>query len=522
MTINSDTLHGSIALKGALFDDLSLAKYRETLDMDSPDVTLFSPNGDDQAYFTQVGWLSPDGKTKVPDQHTLWQADKATLKPGDTVTLRWNNGEGVTFIQTISLDDQYMFTINQRVENHSGHDVSLTPYAYINRAYELPKTAAIIHEGPLGVMSGTLNEVAYKELHDKGNKVYEDASGWFGITDKYWLAALAPEDHFKVNFSHYLKNSKHRYQVDYSDGALAIADGSSSDYNVHLFAGAKELKLLDRLCHGDPRSHMPPIPLFDRAIDFGVLYFLTKPMLTLLTLFHTWVGNFGVAILLLTIVVRLLLYPLANKAYHATAEMRVLQPEMMKIRERFADDQIAMHKATREFYKREKVNPASGCLPVLIQMPVFFALYKVLYVSIEMRHAPFIGWIKDLSAPDPLNIFTGFGLVPWDAPLWLRLGILPMLMCVTMVIQMKQQPKPADPVQAKMMNFMPYFFLFIFAKMPAGLVLYWTWSNTLSIIQQRVITSRHGINAAEKAGGVMSPLPFVRPALRVYRRRGKH
>jgi len=497
IAIDSGTLHGSIALKGARFDDLTLRKYKETLEPDSPNVTLFSPGGED-AYFAQIGWVSPDGKTKVPDQHTLWQADKKTLQPGEPITLRWNNGEGITFILSISLDENYMFGIDQQVENHSGQAVSVLPYAYINRAYEESKQQnVILHQGPLGVMDGTLNEVTYKELREKGNKVYENASGWFGITDKYWLAALIPaEDHYKTTFSHYAKNNQDHYQVDYLGNALSVAPGTSGENTLRLFAGAKVLKLLDHYAAGD-ETH-PPIPLFDRSVDFGVLYFLTKPMLITLTFFFAHTGNFGIAIMLLTIVVRLLLYPLANKSFHATAKMRDLQPEMLKLRERYFDDQITLQKEMMALYKRQKVNPAAGCLPVIIQMPVFFALYKVLYVSIEMRQAPFFGWIKDLSAGDPSNIFTLFGLIPWEPFGWMHLGVLPILMCATMIIQMKQQPKPADPTQAKMMTYMPYFMLLIFAKMPAGLILYWTWSNIISILQQRVITKHHEFSQARK------------------------
>ncbi len=502
IAITSDTLQGSIALKGARFDDLTLKAYKETLEPDSPDVTLFSPGGGNDAYFAQIGWVSPDGKTKVPDQHTLWQADKKTLSPGGEVDLRWNNGEGATFLLAITLDQNYMFGIEQRVENHSGHEISLLPYAYINRAYEEPKQQnLILHQGALGVMDGTLNEVTYKELREKGNKTYDHVSGWLGITDKYWLAALIPSGAYKATFSYYSAAGKDRYQADYLGEAMTVAPAAAASTPARLFAGAKALKLLDAYAAGNP-----PIPLFDRSIDFGMLYFLTKPMLQTLTFFFALTGNFGIAIMLLTIVVRILLYPLASKSFHATAKMRDLQPEMLKLRERYFDDQITLQKEMMALYKRQKVNPAAGCLPVIIQMPVFFALYKVLYVSIEMRQAPFFGWIKDLSAGDPSNIFTLFGLIPWEPFSWMHLGVLPILMCATMVIQMKQQPKPADPTQAKMMMYMPYFMLLIFAKMPAGLILYWTWSNIISIIQQRVITKHHEFSQArkEKKKGVMS------------------
>ncbi|MDE3017133.1 MAG: membrane protein insertase YidC [Pseudomonadota bacterium] len=503
IAIVSKTLRGSIALTGARFDDLILADYKETLAPHSPDVTLLSPAGGNDAYFTQIGWVSADGKTAVPGQRTLWQADRNTLSPGHAVTLRWDNGQGVTFILAVSLDDEYMFSVAQRVLNHSGHGISVIPYGYINRAYtETGKPSAIIHEGPLGVMQGSLEEVSYKDLREKGNRSYDDASGWLGITDKYWLSALIPaEGHYKTSFRYYSENGADRYQADYLDGAQRINNGQSAGYDVRFFAGAKELGVLDAYAKGDG-AH-PPIPLFERAIDFGWLYLLSEPMLKTLSFFFIHAGNFGVAILLLTIVVRLLLFPLANKSFHSMAQMRALTPEMQKIKARYADDQITLQKEMLSLYKREKVNPASGCLPMLIQMPVFFALYKVLYVSIEMRHAPFFGWIKDLSATDPSNIFTGFGLVPWDTPPWMHLGILPIAYCLTMIVQMKFQPTPADATQAKVMKFMPYFLLFVFARMPAGLVLYWTCSNTLSIIQQRVITVRHKDKMARKTARQM-------------------
>ena len=492
VTINSDKLHGSIALKGARFDDLTLAKYRKSIDANSPELTLLSPNGDPEGYFVQAGWVAGDEKTKVPDQHSVWKADKKQLQSGETVHLDWKNDDGVTYHLAISLDENYMFNIQQSVDNNSGHDISVIPYAYINRAYEMPKQAAFLHEGPIGVMGGTLTEVAYKELKDKGTKVYEDTSGWFGISDHYWLTALIPEtDRAKVTVSHYIKNSQDRFQVDYLTEARTVANGSTDHFSLRLFAGAKELKVLDAYANGNTDAHIPPLPLFDRALDFGSFYFLAKPMCMVVNaLFHA-TGNFGVAILIFIIFVKMAMFPLANKSFKSMAQMRALQPEMQKIRERHVDDQIGLHKATRELYKREKVNPAAGCLPVLMQLIVFLALFRGLNVTIELRHAPFYGWIKDLSAADPSNLFTGFGLFAWEPPSWMHIGLLPIVYCITMIIQTNQQPKPADPVQAKMMTYMPYMMLIFFDKMASGFVLYWAWSNILSILQQRFITQRH-------------------------------
>lgn len=490
--VQSPTLHGSIALKGARLDDLTLVKYREDADPASDEVILLSPAGDARAYFIQAGWVSADGKTQVPHGDTLWQADKKTLSPGQPVTLSWTNGEGMTFEIVITLDEKYMFTLNQRVRNTGAGTAAVMPYAYINRSYEdTGKHYGILHEGPMGVMEGSLEEITYQQLREKGNRTFDNATGWLAITDKYWLTSMIPQGNYKATFSHYDKNGKNRYQVDYLGNAQTVATGESAEQRLLMFAGAKELAAIDGYAKGSAESGLPPIPLFDRAIDFGSLYFLTKPMLLLLTFFNHLVGNFGIAIMLLTIVVKLLMFPLANKAYHSMASIRELQPEIAKINERYVDDAIARNKAMMEFYKKEKVNPAAGCLPMFIQMPVFFALYKVLYVSLEMRHAPFFGWLTDLSSPDHSNIFTLFGMLHWDHPAWLQLGVLPILMTATMIIQMKQQPKPTDPIQAKMMQFMPYFFLFFFVNFPAGLVLYWTWSNILSIIQQQVIITQH-------------------------------
>jgi YidC/Oxa1 family membrane protein insertase len=493
IAIGSDKLHGSIALRGARFDDLTLAKYKVSQDADSSEVVLFAPNGESESYFAHAGWVAIDGKTKVPDQNTIWKASVNKLTPNTPVTLSWNNGAGVDFFMTVALDANYMFTIDQRVKNHSGSDISIAPYGYINRAHTEAKSHnAILHEGPIGVLQKALTEISYEEMRDKKSQTFEGSEGWLGVADKYWLAAMVPADKgFKATFNHYMRGEQPRYQVDYLGTTQQVASGSEDISSLRLFAGAKEISVLDAYAKGNATAGTPPIPLFDRAVDFGVLYFMTKPMFLLLNMFYALIGNFGLAIMMMTIVVKLCMFPLANKSYKSMSQMRLLQPEMLQIRERLSQDPMAMNKEMMALYKRNKVNPASGCLPLLIQMPVFFALYKVLFVTIEMRHAPFFGWLKDLSAIDSSNIFTLFSLVPWDHPSWLHLGILPILMCATMVIQQKQQPAPTDPVQARMMKIMPYAFLLFFVSFPAGLVLYWVWSNILSIIQQAYISRRY-------------------------------
>jgi len=494
LTIASPRLHGSISLKGAKFDDLTLANYHETIDPTSPEVVLFSPAGDAYSYLTQIGWVANDGKTKVPDASTIWQSDSKRLETMKPVTLSWNNGAGVIFKLTVTLDDAYMFTIKQSVENRSASEINVVPYAYINRAHSehAKNKNMILHDGPMGVIEGGLKEIPYHELTDNGNKSFDTSNGWFGITDKYWLAAIIPDagTNFKTNYSYYQKNGIDRFQVDYMGAAHVIPANGTASNDVRLFAGAKEIEILDGYESG--KRGGKAVPLFDRSVDFGMLYFLTKPLFLLLNFFYKLVGNFGVAIMLLTVVVKLCLFPLANAGYKSAAQMRRLQPQMTKLKETHGDDRINFQKEIMALYKQEKVNPASGCLPLLIQMPVFFALYKVLFVTIEMRHAPFFGWIRDLSFMDTSNLFTLFGLAPWATPPFLHLGILPIIMTATMVIQMSQQPTPADPVQAKVIKFMPYLFLFMFASFPAGLVLYWICSNTLSIIQQYFIAKKHG------------------------------
>ncbi len=493
LRIASDKLHGSIALRGARFDDITLARYRETLEKDSKEVILLSPSGDDKSYYAQTGWLAADGKTKVPDNNSLWQADAKTIIPGKPVTLRWDNGSGVSYELIISLDTEYMFNIEQRVKNNSGSEINVVPFGFINRAYSDNNKIhnVILHEGPMGVVAESLKEIPYKEIMEKGNQTFENSSSWLGITDKYWLAALVPsgKENFKSTYSYYQKNNIDRFQVDYIRNSQTINHGAESSEKIRLFAGAKEIEVLDRYTRGENGEES--ILLFDRAVDLGVLYFLTKPLFLLLNLFYKMVGNFGIAIFLLTLVVKICLFPLANAGYKSAASMRRLQPEMAKLKERYEDDRLAFQKELMALYKREKVNPAAGCLPILIQMPVFFALYKVLFVTIEMRHAPFFFWIRDLSAMDHSNIFTLFGLLPWNTPSFLHLGVLPIIMCATMVLQMRQQPTPPDPVQAKVIKFMPYMFLFMFASFPAGLVLYWIFSNIFSIIQQEIISRKY-------------------------------
>ncbi len=499
LTINSPKLHGSIALKGLRFDDITLVKYQTALDPKSPDVVLLTPaGGENLPYFVQVGWTSEQSGVTLPGKDTIWKADASTLTPQKPVTLTWKSPEDVAFEVRIKMDEHYMFSIEQRVINHSSLAVSVTPYALINRGYvESSMHNYILHEGPIGVMDGTLKEVKYKDLQEDGDVKVPNAKGWLGFTDKYWLTALVPDAGFHADISTYKTGDVDRYQVDAAGEKQLVATGEKASTTQHLFVGAKELDVLDHYAdHGQEDLGLKPVPLFDRAVDFGMLYFMTKPIFLTLNFFYTLIGNFGVAILLLTLCIKLAMFPLANKGYKAATQMRKLQPEMLRLKTEHPDDKLKLQQEMLALYRREKVNPASGCLPMLIQLPVFFALYKVLFVTLEMRHAHFFWVWQDLSAADPTNIFTAFGLIAWTPPSFLHLGILPILMSLSMIIQMKQQPQPTDPTQAMVFKLMPYFLLIVMAKMPAGLLVYWIFSNVLSILQQAVITRQMGIKRA--------------------------
>ncbi|MEI7668833.1 MAG: membrane protein insertase YidC [Pseudomonadota bacterium] len=479
--IKSDTLNGSIELKGLCFNDLSFIKYREELDNNSPPVVLFSPLHSKNSYFAQIGWLSDDKNIMLPNEDTVWNSDKKELTPTNPLNLSWNNGNGLTFYVKIALDNKYLFTINSEVKDQNGKQIELQQYAFINRVHDVKNDTSnmIMQEGPIGVFDGILKEFPYKKLMEQKEQVFEASSGWLGISDKYWLAAIIPSKNaFSSKFSFYQSNSLEHYQAEY------IASPSKEN-EIKFFAGAKEIALLDEY------SAKYNIPLFDHAVDLGIFDFLTKPILKLLTYFHSVTNNFGISIILLTVVVKLLMFPLANKSFKSMNQMKKIQPKMTEIRERFKDDKLKLNQEMIELYKKEKINPASGCLPMFLQIPVFFALYKVLYVTIEMRHAPFFGWIHDLSAPDPTNLFTLFGLIAWNPPSILHLGIWPIIMSLTMFIQQQQSPPPADPAQAKVMKFLPVMFLFLFSSFAAGLVIYWSWSNILTILQQWYIKRKH-------------------------------
>ena len=499
ITINSPDVGGVISLQGARLNSVVLKNYRQEVEPTSPPVELLQPAGTVNAYFIETGWVKPkDSNVVVPTSETLWQADSSELTPQKPVTLSWDNGQGQRFEIVYSLKGPFLFDVQQRVINSAVTPVTVTPYGYVNRKLneiEQSKHYAILHEGPLGVLKGELTEVGYKQLVKEGDQQFTNETGWLGITDKYWLTALVPQgkDAFTGYFRHYVSpEGDEHYQADYLHSNQQVAAGQTASSNSLIFAGAKKLDLLET--YRDQYN----IPLFDRAVDFGHLYFLTKPIFKLLSLLHGVVGNFGLAIMLLTIIIKGIMFPLANKSYISMNEMKKLQPEMTRLKERYGDDKMKLQQEMMAFYKKEKINPASGCLPMVIQIPVFFALYKVLFVTLEMRHAPFVGFVRDLSAPDPTNAFNLFGLLDFTPPAALHLGLLAIMMGASMFLQQRLNPKPADPVQAKVMSFLPLIFTFIMASFPAGLLIYWTWSNTLSITQQLYIKKRYEKTSSRK------------------------
>ena len=492
VAIDTPSVKGSIALKGARIDDLILKDYRVTVDPDSALVTLLSPAGDPHAYYAESGFVGAGGSDlALPTGDTLWTAEgQGTLTPSSPITLTYDNGQGLKFTRTISIDDKYMFTVDDTVANSGAEAVTLYPYGLVSR-HELPHVQGfyILHEGLIGVVDDGLEEISYSKAVDNPPASFKSENGWLGITDKYWATVVIPEQGkpFDAKFDGFTKGERTRFQTDYLMGPVTVAAGGTAQVSGHVFAGAKEVNVVDGY------ASTFGIPKFDLLIDWGWFYFMTKPMFFALDYFFKLVGNFGLAILIVTLCIKIVLFPLANKSYVSMSKMKLLGPEMQKIKERFTDDRARQQQAMMELYKKEKVNPASGCLPILVQIPVFFALYKVLFVTIEMRHAPFFGWIQDLSAPDPTSVFNLFGLIPWDPPAVLMIGAWPIIMGITMWVQMKLNPAPPDPIQQKIFTWMPVFFTYLLASFPAGLVIYWAWNNSLSVLQQSVIMARQGV-----------------------------
>jgi YidC/Oxa1 family membrane protein insertase len=491
--IDTPSLSGSINLTGARIDDLVLKHYRETVEKDSPNIDLLNPAGLPDGYYAEIGFVGNDKTGQVPGPTTVWTVDgNPTLTPSTPVTLTYTNDKGLTFKRTISVDDQYMFTVDDSVTNSGSAPISLSNYGRVTR-FNKPedRSSFYIHEGMVGVTGKEgLEQIKYSKMEEEKQVTPgKSTDGWLGITDKYWAVALVPSDKqpFQPHFN-YFGDGRPRYQSDYLTDPFSVAPGQTANLESLLFAGAKQVGTINAY---ENEHH---IRQFDLLIDWGWFYFITKPMFWLIDTLYKFFGNFGLAILATTVILKLVFFPLANQSYASMAKMKKVQPAMAELREKYADDKMKQQQALMELYKKEKINPIAGCWPMLLQVPVFFALYKVLYITIEMRHAPFYGWIHDLAAPDPTSVFNLFGLLPFAPPAFLpHLGVWALVLGVTMFLQMRMNPTPPDPTQAMIFNWMPLVFTFMMANFPAGLVIYYAWNNSLSILQQGVIMKRQGV-----------------------------
>ena len=479
INISNEKIFGTISLNGALIDDVTLKNYKETLNEDSKQVVILNPKKSENGYFLETGWATSEN-IKVPNHNSKWRViGNDTLAPKQPVTIQWNNNEGLIFKKKLTIDDKYLIIVEDSVQNLSQKNINLFHYSQITRNKKPDvQNFYILHEGLIGVVGEELKELSYEDIIEK-KETYKNNSGWFGITDKYWLSAIIPQKgkNFNAEFTY-----DKQFKANYIITDPTIINSNETKKNVAtLFIGAKEVSVVDGY------AEQSGINKFDLAIDWGWFFYFTKPIFFVIDYLYKISGNFGIAIILLTAAVRLIFFPLANYSFVSMAKMKALQPEMQRLKDLYKDDKQKIQMEMMNLYKREKVNPVSGCLPVLIQLPFFFAIYKVLFVTLEMRHAPFFGWIQDLSAPDPTTIFNLFGLIPWDPPSFLIIGIWPILMGLTMWIQQKLNPAPPDPIQAKIFMFFPFFLTILLASFPSGLVVYWTINNVLTMAQQYVI-----------------------------------
>ena len=486
INFENENVVGSITLKGALIDDITFKKYNETLGSDKK-VTYLNPKETDEGYFIETGWAARNIEDiSLPNKDTLWKVKgNSKLSAGNPVIIEWDNKSGLIFRKKIELDDKFLFRVSQEIQNNSSKIVELYSYGQITRNQPPVLEAGsmsgtlILHDGFIGVFDEDLKEYDYDDIQDK-KKEHNAESGWLGITDKFWITALVPEKNqtFRGEFVYKSESFKANYILN---KPVVVQPSSSKVSRTKIFVAAKEVKVIDG--YADSES----INKFDLTIDWGWLYFLTKPLFFVINYLFELTKNFGIAIILVTAAVRMLFFPLANYSFRSMAKMKILQPELLRLKELHKDDKVKLQQEMMSLYKREKVNPLSGCLPILIQIPFFFAIYKMLLISLEMRHQPFFGWIKDLSAQDPTSIFNFFGLIPWDPPSFLIIGAWPIMMGTTMYLQQKLNPTPPDPIQAKIFMFFPLFLTIILAPFPAGLVVYWTINNVLTIAQQWVI-----------------------------------
>ena len=487
VSFDNGKIKGSINLEGGIIDDLVLEEFRETLDPTSDLIEFLNPLGSQDAYYLDTGWVSSDNTLELPNNKSIWKTDKTSMGIDDPVKLFWSNSQGITFEKIISLDENYLFNVDQRVINNSDKSFDLFPFG-LSKRQGIPdmQNFFILHEGPISITDSVLEEYDYDDLKEKRKIKHTSVGGWIGITDKYWQTAIIPNQNEPITqtYSYSFAENVDNFQTDIVGEKIAVSNGASISHNFKLFAGPKIVSVID--------TYMEEygIQEFDRSVDFGWFYFLTKPIFNVLQFVFGYVGNFGWSIIVFTILMRICFFPLAQQSFKSMAKMKKLGPELQRLKEQYGDDRAGMQKEMMALYKREKANPIAGCLPILLQIPVFFSLYKVLFVTIEMRHAPFIGWIHDLSAPDPLGLLTLFGFVDWNVPGIFQLfniGIWPILMGISMFLQQKLNPAPVDKMQAKIFMFLPIVFTFVLGGFAAGLVIYWTTNNVLSMAQQYVI-----------------------------------
>ena len=483
------SIKGSISLMGSIIDDLTFKKYTETLE-GNDQVVLLNPRNLNNGYYVETGWATNSENIDVPNNKTLWKiVGNNKLTPNNPINLRWENDQGIIFEKRISIDDEYLFTVDQSIKNTTEKKYNFYPYGQIirNTAPEVTNFY-ILHEGLLGVFDDQLVEQDYDDIEEKKYSV-NAGKGWLGITDKYWIASLIPEKNkeFKADFEY-----KKKFKANFIErNPTAVGANETKSNNIKIIVAAKEVSVIDGY------AEKLGIDKFDLAIDWGWFYFIVKPLFFAIDYFFKISGNFGIAIVLITFCIRLAFFPLANYSFRSMAKMKVLQPEMTRLKELHKEDKVKLQQEMMALYKKEKINPLSGCLPILIQIPFFFAIYKMLFVTIEMRHQPFFGWIQDLSERDPTSIFNLFGIIPWDPPSFLLIGAWPCLMGVSMYLQQKLNPTPPDPIQAKIFMFFPLFLTVILAPFPSGLVIYWTVNNVLTMAQQYVIMKRTAVKTVQ-------------------------
>ncbi|MDC0861072.1 membrane protein insertase YidC [Alphaproteobacteria bacterium] len=485
VTFDNGKISGSINLTGAIIDDLVLLEYREFLDINSNKISFLNPVGSKNSYYLDTGWASNDKNINLPNSNSVWSTNRGSLNGTNSVTLSWTSEQNITFEKSISLDANYLFNVEQKIINKSDLMFEAYPYGSSNRKGE-PEMQKffILHEGPISITDSVLKEYSYEDLRDDKRIKFSSEGGWIGMTDKYWQTAIIPDQNEQITQTYSYEYNQDSYQTNIVAAKISVGSNSQVSHNFKLFAGPKVVEVIDDY------MEKYDIKEFDRSVDFGWLYFLTKPIFNVLRFLNGYVGNFGYAIMLFTLLMRICFFPLAQQSFKSMAKMKKLAPEMKNLKEQYGDDKAGLQKEMMALYKREKANPIAGCLPILLQIPVFFALYKVLFVTIEMRHAPFIGWIHDLSAPDPLGLLTAFGLFDWNVPgilQMLNIGVWPILMGLSMFLQQKLNPQPVDKMQAKIFMFLPLIFTFVLGGFAAGLVIYWTTNNVLSMAQQYVI-----------------------------------